>query len=59
MIATNETHHGGHLKDVTMVAVLLRLQVLGNVSKVRQVLGILACPVDVADLVLAYGFLTV
>lgn len=45
------------LEDVTKV-ILRRLLILGNVGKVGEIVGVLAGPVDVADLVLADGLLS-
>ncbi len=45
------------LEDVTEV-ILRGFLILGNVGKVGEIVGVLAGPVDVADLVLADGLLS-
>jgi len=45
------------LEDVTEV-VLRGFLILGNVGKVGEIVGVLAGPVDIADLVLADGLLS-
>lgn len=45
------------LEDVTEMILSVGLVILGDVSKMGQIVSILAGPVDVADLVFADGLL--